>query len=75
MLIGKKHCVKASLLSTRLLSKEDKQDMLNGELPMDSLENHVIVWKQNGMADCTNGNLMPFNDVFFVGSTMVEVLR
>jgi len=44
------------LISTRLLSKEDKQDMLNGLIPIDCLLEHVKVWKQYKMPDYANGN-------------------
>lgn len=48
-------CVKAELISTRLLSKEDKQDMLNGFLPIDALLTHVKIWRDNKMPDYANG--------------------
>lgn len=63
-LIAKKHCVRASLISTRLLSSDDKQDMLNGEIPMESLENHVEVWKEGGMSDLSNGKTRRFNEFY-----------
>ena len=48
-------CVKAELISTRLLSAEDKQDMVNGLIPIESLVTHVKLWVANGMPDYTNG--------------------
>ena len=48
-------CVKAELISTRLLSAEDKQDMLDGLIPIESLVLHVKVWIANGMPERTNG--------------------
>ena len=54
-LIAKKHCVKASLISTRLLNDEAKEDMLNAEFPMDSLEAHVKAWMDAGMPDYAHG--------------------
>lgn len=43
--------VSPKLIATRLLSTEDKTDMLNGNLDMDVLECAVNVWKDNGMPD------------------------
>ena len=57
MLIGKKHCVKAELIATRLLSEEDKRDMLAGLLSMEALEAHVNVWKENGCEDCNKSQI------------------
>lgn len=53
--IGRALCVKADLISTRLLSKEDKQDMLNGLIPVESLMTHVKIWIHYGMPDYANG--------------------
>lgn len=53
-------CVKAELISTRLLSDEDKQDMLNGLVPVDVLLLHVKVWIQNGMPDYAHGKFEPY---------------
>lgn len=43
------------LIATRLLSEEDKQDMLNGDLPIDALECAIKVWMSNGMPDYAHG--------------------
>jgi hypothetical protein len=59
-MIGKMMCVKAELISTRLLSKDDKDDMLNGLIPTDSLINHVKVWIENDMRDYADGNTSPY---------------
>ena len=53
-MIAKMFCVKAELISTRLLSKEDKQDMLEGLISVEELLSHVKVWVQNGMPDYVN---------------------
>lgn len=53
--IAKMFCIKAELISTRLLSSDDKDDMVNGLVPIDSLVTAVRVWKENGMPDYTNG--------------------
>lgn len=62
MLIGKKHCVRASLISTRLLSDDDKQDMLNGDLPTEAIETGVKLWMKAGIPDYAHGydKPMPF---------------
>lgn len=53
--VARAMCVRADLISTRLLSAEDKQDMLNGDLPIESLMTHVKVWKENGMCNYADG--------------------
>jgi hypothetical protein len=58
-MIAKMLCVKADLISMRLLSKEDKQDMLKGYVPIESLIAHVKIWLQNGMPDYANGLTEP----------------
>jgi hypothetical protein len=55
-MIAKMMCVKAELISTRLLSKDDKHDMLNDLIPLDALINHVKVWIVNGTPNYSNGN-------------------
>jgi hypothetical protein len=59
-MIAKMLCVKAELISTRLLSKEDKDDMLNGLIPIETLILHVKVWMQNKMPDYANGHTDPY---------------
>jgi hypothetical protein len=44
-------CVKAELISTRLLSKDDKEGLLDGSISEEALMTHVKVWKANGMHD------------------------
>ncbi len=53
-------CVKAELISTRLLSESDKQDMLLGLVPVESLITGVKIWMENGMPDYANGNTTPY---------------
>ena len=60
MELGKMMCVKAELISMRLLSKEDKQDMLNGNLPLEALVTGVELWINAGMPDYANGNTTPY---------------
>ena len=59
-MIAKMLCVKAELISTRLLSKDDKDDMRKGLIPIDSLLMHVRVWVQNDMPDYANGHTAPY---------------
>ena len=54
--------MKAELISTRLLSKEDKQDMLNGLVPVDSLMTAVKCWMAAGMPDYANGLTDPYKE-------------
>ena len=53
-------CVRADLISTRLLSKDDKNDMVNGQLPLEALVLHVELWKRFDMPDCAQGSLEPY---------------
>lgn len=54
--VGIKLGVSPKLISTRLLSIEDKRDMLNGLIPDEALECHVKCWMEAGMPDYANGN-------------------
>lgn len=51
-----KHQAQPKLISERLLSAEDKQDMLAGLLSYETLDAHVKVWKEHGMCDYANGS-------------------
>ena len=53
--LGKKFKVDPSLIATRLLSEDDKQDMRNGNLPIQALEIHIKLWMDSGMPDCAHG--------------------
>ena len=59
-MIGKMLCVKADLISMRLLSLEDKQDMLNGLIETETLFLAVKAWMNSGMPDYANGKIEPF---------------
>jgi hypothetical protein len=52
------------LIATRLLSEDDKQDMLNGDLSLEVLECAVKVWMDNGMPDYANGLTEPMKKNF-----------
>ena len=58
--VAKVMCVRADLISTRLLSADDKQDMLNGDITIDDLLIHVKVWKENGMCNYADGSGEPY---------------
>jgi len=53
-------CVKAELISTRLLSDEDKQDMLDGKVPIEALVTAVEMWKAAGMPNYAHGDTTPY---------------
>lgn len=56
-------CVKADLISTRLLSYEDKQDMLDGLITDEALFVAVKAWMSAGMPDCANGKTEPYEPI------------
>lgn len=53
--LGIKYGVSPRLISERLLSPEDKEDMLNGLISDEALDCHVKVWKENGMCNYADG--------------------
>lgn len=57
--LGKRLNVEPRLITTRLISEDDKQDMREGNLPVKSLEVHVKVWMENGMCDYAHGKTIP----------------
>ena len=52
--IGIKLGVSPNLIANRLLSQDDKNDMLSGVLKDDELELHIQVWRDTGMPDYKN---------------------
>lgn len=58
--IGLKLGVSPTLIATRLLSEDDKQDMVNGDVPIESLELHVKLWMDAGMPDYAHGDDKPY---------------
>jgi hypothetical protein len=60
VIVAKMMCVKAELISNRLLSIDDKKDMLNGNLSIETLVTAVKVWIENKMPDYANGNTEPY---------------
>ena len=51
--LATKYGVSPKLIATHLLSEEDKQDMQEGLIPLESLDKHVKVWVEQG---CQNMN-------------------
>lgn len=58
--IGIELGVSPKLISTRLLSKEDKQDMLDGLIPDEALFVHVKCWIEAGMPNYSEGQTEPY---------------
>ncbi len=57
--LGIKFGVSPRLISERLLSAQDKCDMLNGEISIASLEANLELWRDAGMPDYANGKTIP----------------
>ncbi len=58
--VGFKLGVSPNLIATRLLSDEDKQDMLEGILTLDALAASVEVWRDMGMPDYAHNKTEPY---------------
>lgn len=67
--LGMKHQVQPKLISERLLSDEDKQDILAGLVSYEALDAHVKVWKESGMCDYANGS---FEKYKYFGAYLAE---
>lgn len=61
-IVAKMLCVKAELISTRLLCLDDKKDMLSGEITIEHLLTHVPLWITSGMPDYANGKFEPYKE-------------
>lgn len=63
-----KYGVAPKLISERLLSKEDKEDMLYGLVSFNTLDFFVNVWKDQGMRNYANGTGEYYSDFnYYVG--------
>jgi hypothetical protein len=51
-----RHGVPPKLISERLLSEDDKKDMLDGLISVDTLDCFVKVWKESGMCNYADGS-------------------
>jgi hypothetical protein len=57
-----KHGVAPRVISERLLSLEDKDDMLCGLISFDTLDCHVKVWKEYRMCNYADGTGRPYDN-------------
>ena len=57
--VAKKFNVEPKLITTRLMSEDDKNDMRDGNLSHESFECHVKVWIRAGMPDYVHGKTEP----------------
>ncbi len=57
-----KHGVAPKLISERLLSKEDKDDIVNGLISSKTLDCHVEMWKESGMCHYADGSGKPYDN-------------
>ena len=55
--VGIKHGVAPKLISERLLSNDDKEDMLQGFITYELLDEFVKVWKEQGMFNYADGSM------------------
>jgi hypothetical protein len=60
-----KHGVAPKLISERLLSREDKEDMLQGLVTFETLNCAVEVWKEQGMRNYADGSGAVYSDFRF----------
>jgi hypothetical protein len=58
--VGIKLGVAPKLIATRLLSTDDKEDMLNGLISEPVLECHVKAWIDSGMCNRVDGSNLPY---------------
>lgn len=71
--LGFKLGVSPHLIATRLLSEDDKNDMLNGDLPLDALETAIKVWMASKMPDYANGHTDHLRPSKLIGANNVVV--
>lgn len=57
-----RHGVPPKLISERLLSVDDKNDMLSGLLTFETLNYHVKLWKEYGMCNYADGTGARYSD-------------
>ena len=53
--LGIKLGVSPKLISERLLSLNDKRDMMGGSFQIVELEANIVAWKESGMPDYSHG--------------------
>ncbi len=59
--VAKKLCVRPKLITERLLSVDDKNDMRAGDLPIEALECFILAWMASGMPDYAHGMIVPLD--------------
>ena len=59
-----KHGVAPKLISERLLSKEDKEDMLQGLVSFETLDCFVKAWIEYGMCNYADGSGKQYEDYY-----------
>lgn len=60
--IGIELGVSPNLIGSRLLDKQDKKDMENGLIPLETLVCAVKLWQQAGMPNYANGKCEPYRE-------------
>ena len=60
--IALKHKIEPRLITTRLMSEDDKNDMRNGDIPYTSLDLHIELWVKKGMPDYAHSKTIPMNE-------------
>jgi chaperonin GroEL (HSP60 family) len=60
--LGRRLNVDPKLIVTRLFSEGDKNDMRNGDLPINALKHHIEVWIKAGLPDYAHGKNMPMKE-------------
>lgn len=61
--LGRRLNVDPNLIVTRLLSEDDKNDMRNGDLPINALKLHIELWIKSGCPDYAHGSTEPLTQV------------
>lgn len=61
--LGRRLNVDPKLIVTRLLSEDDKNDMRNGDLPINALKLHIELWIKTGCPDYAHGSSEPLTQV------------
>lgn len=59
---GRRLNVDPKLIVTRLLSEDDKNDMRNGDLPLNALKLHIEAWIKAGLPDYSHGKDIPMKE-------------
>lgn len=60
--LSKEFCVRPDLITTRLLSEEDMEDLRTCNFPIDELELHIKLWIRAGMPDYAHGKTESYAD-------------